>query len=257
MTFTPAGSFSLATFIAVVGAVVTATVAGDYVAHCRLGTPPRLAKRSTLVLALLLLLWLTATSAVVTTGVIAAAPMPRLPLFFAAANLAALLLALSPIGGRLARALPLQALVAFHAFRLPLELVLHSWAEHGTVPRTMTWTGRNFDIVTGVLAIVAAPFVNRATTRGRAVAWTFNVIGLALLLNVMRVAVMSSPLPFAWKDVDPPLQLALHVPYAWIVTVCVAGALAGHVVLTRALRYPPGGRFTNASRAATPLSLAP
>jgi hypothetical protein len=47
--------------------------------------------------------------------------------------------------------------------------------------------------------------------------------------------VMSSPLPFAWKDVDPPLQLALHLPYALIVTVCVAGALAGHVVLTRAL----------------------
>jgi hypothetical protein len=99
----------------------------------------------------------------------------------------------------------------------------------------MTWTGQNFDIVTGILALLAAPFPNRASSRGRAVGWTFNLIGLALLLNVMRVAVMSSPLPFAWKDVEPPLQLALHFPYALIVPVCIGGALIGHIALTRAL----------------------
>lgn len=235
MTFTPSGPGSHATFIAVVGAVVTTTVAGDYVALRRLGSPPGVATRRTLLFALLLLIWLAVTSAVVGTGAIAAAPMPRLPLFFAAANVAALLLALSPIGARLARGLPLSALVAFHVFRLPLEIVLHTWAEHGTIPNTMTWTGQNFDIVSGILAILLAPFANRATPRGRAVAWAFNAMGFALLLNVMRVAVMSSPLPFAWKDVNPPLQSALHLPCALIVTVCVAGALAGHGVLTRAL----------------------
>jgi hypothetical protein len=35
--------------------------------------------------------------------------------------------------------------------------------------------------------------------------------------------------------VTPPLLLALHLPYAWIGPVCVGGALAGHIVLTRAL----------------------
>jgi hypothetical protein len=47
---------------------------------------------------------------------------------------------------------------------------------------------------------------------------------------------MSSPLPFAW-GVKPPLQLALYLPYAWIVPICVDGALFGHIVLTRALTY--------------------
>ena len=32
-----------------------------------------------------------------------------------------------------------------------------------------------------------------------------------------------------------PLLLPAHLPYAWIVPVCVAGALTGHIVLTRAL----------------------
>jgi hypothetical protein len=40
--------------------------------------------------------------------------------------------------------------------------------------------------------------------------------------------------PFGW-NVSPPLVLAMHLPYAWIVPICVAGALCGHVVLTRAL----------------------
>ena len=63
-----------------------------------------------------------------------------------------------------------------------------------------------------------------------------SLVGAVLLLNVIRVAVLSSPLPFGWK-VKPPLLLALHLPYAWIGPVCVGGALLGHIVLTRALLH--------------------
>ena len=60
------------------------------------------------------------------------------------------------------------------------------------------------------------------------------LVGIVLLINVGRVVVLSSPLPFAW-DVEPSLQLAFHVPFAWIVPICVGGAIFGHAVLTRAL----------------------
>jgi hypothetical protein len=127
----------------------------------------------------------------------------------------------------------LVGLVGFHAFRVPLELVLHSWAKQGTVPQTMTWDGQNWDIISGAFAILVAPFA----IRSRALAWAANLIGFALLLNVIRVAAMSSPLPIGWGQ-DPPLLLALHLPYALIAPVCVVGALAGHIVLTRALLRP-------------------
>ena len=94
----------------------------------------------------------------------------------------------------------------------------------------MTWTGQNYDIASGILALIAAPF---ASTRP-ALARVFNWLGAALLLNVLRVVVMSSPLPFAWS-VEPPLVVAAFAPYHLIGTVCVAAALAGHVVLFRAL----------------------
>jgi hypothetical protein len=80
------------------------------------------------------------------------------------------------------------------------------------------------------VTLVVFPWADRY----RAVAWFANVVGAFLLLNVMRVALFSSPVPFGW-NVTPPLLLAHHLPYALIAPVCVAGALLGHIVLTRAL----------------------
>ena len=45
---------------------------------------------------------------------------------------------------------------------------------------------------------------------------------------------MSSPVPFGWQ-VDPPLELILFLPYAFIVPICVGGAALGHTLLTRKL----------------------
>ena len=157
-------------------------------------------------------------------------PLSGLPFFFGAIFAVSIYLGLSGMGGRIAAALPLASLVGFQSFRLPLEIVLHRWATEGTIPTSMTWSGQNWDIISGVVALIAAPFANRH----RGIAWLANIVGSLLLLNVIRVAVMSSPLPIAWP-VSPPLLLALHLPYAWIGPVCVGGAMAGHIILTRAL----------------------
>lgn len=169
----------------------------------------------------------------------AAAPwvIDRAPLavmgFFALCNLSAVGLALSPVGRRLST-LPLALLVGFHAFRLPLELILHAWYVGGTLPEQMTWSGQNPDIVTGALALLLGLWgLRRPLPRGAAIA--FEVIGLALLLNVMRVAVTSTPTPLRSFMHDPPVMLPWFFPYVWIVSVCVAGALFGHIVLLRAL----------------------
>ena len=252
-TFTPPSFASTLAFLGIVSGVLAAIVIGVSAASRRLGGPPSRRVGAT---ALALGAWLAGTSAIVASGALAAAPMPRIPLFFAAINLAAVAAALSPVGRWLATGLPLPALVAFQGFRLPLELVLHTWAAQGTIPETMTWTGSNYDILSGLTAIALAPWASRSRT----LAWAANIIGLTLLVNVGRVALLSSPLPFAWPDIAPPLELVLYLPYAWIGPVCVAGALAGHVVLTRALLLrgrgsgrvaarPVSSRFSSASNA--------
>lgn len=160
-----------------------------------------------------------------------------LPAFFGfllASNGVPAAVAVSPLGRTLARA-PLWALIGFQAFRLPLEGVLHVWGESGVIPMSMTWEGQNLDVITGVAAVVAAPVVAWGPERARRVAgWVFNVLGLVLLLNVMRVAVLSSPVPVRVFG-DPPLALAFHFPTVWIVPFCVGGALLGHLVTFRHL----------------------
>ena len=181
-----------------------------------------------------LVIWIGGLSALVATGALQRLPFQGLPVFLGLLFIVVIAAAASPFGGRLAAETPLPALVAFQGFRLPLELVLHAWAEQGTIPGTMTWTGQNWDILSGLISLLAAPYV----ARRRSLAWIVNVIGGVLLLNVMRVVVLSSPVPFGW-NVSPPLLLAFHLPYALIAPVCVGGALFGHIVLTRALIKQP------------------
>lgn len=227
MPFQPASPASVAAFLAVVVVVIVAFL----LAAQRAGGGRR---RFTGLTALALGAWLGGWSALVASGRMPQLPLGGLPLFFGGVLAVSIGGALSPFGRKVAEQVPVTALVAFQAFRLPLELVLHSWAQQGTVPSTMTWTGQNWDIVAGAAALVAATFA----ARDRRVAWVFNGLGAALLLNVMRVAVFSSPLPFGWGQ-QPPLQLAWHFPYALIGPVCVGGAIFGHLVLTRALLRRP------------------
>jgi hypothetical protein len=223
--FRAASLTSLLAFLAICEGVVAAFIWGVWTSARRESVNP---SRRTLLVAVGTIVLLSAILLVVGSGWLEG-DQRRVLVFGAAMNAVSLGIGLSPVG-RWLSGLPLAALVAFQGFRLPLELVFHSWAAQGVIPATMTWSGRNWDIVSGVLALVAAPFCRRS----RVVAWIANGVGLALLANVMRVAVMSSPVSFGWPVV-PKLELIFHVPYALIIPVCIGGALIGHIALTRAL----------------------
>lgn len=216
---------SLAAFLVIVIFVIGAAVFGTYKASAEDG--PQIARQRALQLFAGLLVWNGAFGVFISTGAVLDNFMLAMP-FLGLSNLAAVALATSPLGRRLAT-LPAAWLVGFQAFRLPLEVVLHSWGDQGSIPMTMTWSGSNLDVFAGIAALLAAPFAER-----RAVAWLFSVVGLGLLLNVMRVAVLSAPFPFSWGQ-EPPLLLPAFVPLYLIVPVCVAGALCGHLVLIRKL----------------------
>lgn len=231
MNFTPASGPSIVAFGAIVLAVLFALTWAIRHAYQSF--------KATALYGVLLGIWLGIHCALVVSGRLPSLPLGGLPFVFAPTLAIWIALALSPVGRRLAATIPLSALVGFQAFRLPLELVLHGWATQGVIPGTMTWTGQNWDIISGIVALACAPL----TIRYRQAARIANLIGFALLLNVMRVALLSSPLPFGWGQ-QPPLLLAYHFPYTLIVPVCVGGALFGHLILTRALwaTRPPAPR---------------
>jgi len=144
------------------------------------------------------------------------------------------LVALGPFGARFAETLPLWALVGLQAFRLPLEFVLWKAAQDGTNPIQMSFEGRNFDVVTGATALVLAIVLYRKKISDSWVlAW--NVLGVALLLNIVVVALTSLPWIHAFGP-DRVNEWVLHFPFVWLPAVLVQTALFGHVVVFRRLR---------------------
>jgi small-conductance mechanosensitive channel len=138
-------------------------------------------------------------------------------------------------GAALARHTPLFWLVGFHAFRLPLELVMHVAADEGTMPEQMTFTGANFDIATGISAIVVA--VLCATGHApRALVIVWNLLGTLLLAAIIVIAVASLPLFHAFGSEPARLNTwVLYFPFVWLPAVLVTAAWAGHLVLWRKL----------------------
>jgi hypothetical protein len=73
---------------------------------------------------------------------------------------------------------PLAVLVGVQGFRLPLELLMHRAYAEGLMPVQMSYSGRNFDIVTGTTAWCSPrrSGSRRSAARGLVLAW--NVMGI-------------------------------------------------------------------------------
>jgi hypothetical protein len=233
---TPSAS-STAVFVAIVLALCASLLWGVGRAGRTLGESQAETRRWLGLSSLGLLAWLAATGAASASGVLEARRLPPPLMLFMLASLGvATVSAFSALGTRLLRGVPIAALVGFQAFRLPLELVLHSWSVQHVVPVQMTFTGHNFDIVSGISALALGVGLSTTQRAPRALIWLWNCLASALLLAVTLIAVLSSPLPGRLYTTDPPLLLAFHFPYGFIVPICVGGALFGHLLVFRWLR---------------------
>jgi hypothetical protein len=226
--------------------VLTLVVALAGVLLVRRAAPRGRARRWTVGAALASTAWLGLHAAIASSGLLEGDSVPPpVMLYLVPTLLTGVALAFSPVGRRLA-ALPIGFLVALQAFRLPLEWLLHALYEAGSLPVQMTWSGYNLDVLTGASAIGLGLLALRRPLP-RSVAWGFNVVGSALLLTVMTIAVLSSPIPIRQFHEGPPVLLAYNAPFNWIVNVHVFTALVGHLVIFRALA---AGRSTSGEESA-------
>ena len=140
----------------------------------------------------------------------------------------------SRLGERLALGLPLWALVGFQAFRFPLELVLHRAAREGALPVEMSYAGYNFDILSGVsaLLVAAALLIGHASPR---VVLVWNIVSLLLLANIVSIAVAATPVFHAFGPTHLNTLVA-QPPFVLLPTVLVQAALLGHILVFRRLR---------------------
>ena len=160
---------------------------------------------------------------------------PPMALLLAGMVIGSLCLVGSPWGKQLAQNCSFAGLVGLQAFRFPLELMMHQAAEYGLMPQQMSYSGRNFDIVTGISALFLAAALLKKPNLPRALIWLWNVLGLILLLNVVTVAVLSFPLPFRVFTNEPANIWVTYFPYVWLPCIMVSAALIGHLLIFRKL----------------------
>ena len=125
------------------------------------------------------------------------------------------------------------ALIGLQVFRLPLELAMHHASDLGVMPSVMSYSGRNFDIVTGISALVLLPLLLKCRLP-LSVIWSWNVLGFALLLNVMMVAIRATPVFGHFGEAQLNTWVA-YVPFVWLPSVLVTVAWAGHLLVFRKL----------------------
>ena len=226
---------SVLAFILIPLTLVLLLAYGAAAAWRRAGEPLRAARGVAVTTLGAAAVWMGATWAAAQTGILRQAD--RQPPPFAVLVLAivaiALTIAFSRFGRRLATFLPLWSLVGVQGFRLPLELAMHRMYERGIMPVQMSYSGRNFDIITGLTAIAVAALVWSGRA-GRGVVMAWNVLGLALLANILVVAIVSTP-AFQFFGPEHVNVWVMYPPFVWLPAVMVLAALAGHLLVFRAL----------------------
>jgi hypothetical protein len=165
-----------------------------------------------------------------TSGLVSLYFIPIAPIMIIFTVMFCILFSFSSFAKELCSITTIKVLVGIQVFRLPLELILHKWGQSGTIPVEMTWSGQNLDVFAGIITLLALPVLGKNLK----ITWCVQLISFLLLLNVIRVAMFSSPFPFSWP-LDNPLQVIMHFPYALIVPVFVGIALIFHLLAFRKL----------------------
>ena len=182
-------------------------LAGEW-AGWRLGEGVTVRRHRTVLLGAAVLAWLLATALIAASGVLRRfdATPATFAILVLAVGIVGIAVPCSPLGTRLVRGLPVWALVGFQVFRFPLEMVMHRAYIEGV------WLGR-----------------------GRVPRWvvaSWNMLGFALLANVVTIAVLSTPM-FRWFGNDRLNVFVTYPPFVWLPAILVTAALMGHILVWR------------------------
>lgn len=147
---------------------------------------------------------------------------------------------LTPAGRRWLHSLGLLPLVMLNVLRIPVELVLHEGYVMGLVPRGMTFSGHNFDILSGISAALMAAWLLSRRPPSRTVLIAWNVVCLVLLAIVVVTAVGSIPSAVQRWNFDRPNVLVLTTPYVLLPAILVPAVLWSHLAMLVKLAKPGG-----------------
>jgi hypothetical protein len=129
----------------------------------------------------------------------------------------------------------LKKLTILHTVRIPVEIVLFYLFTYKTIPELMTFEGRNLDILSGITApfVFYFGFIRKKMHHKAILIW--NVVCLALLLNIVINAILSAPFQFQQFAFDQPNIAVLYFPFIWLPCCVVPLVVLSHLAAIRQL----------------------
>jgi hypothetical protein len=218
-----------ATFIATSLLLAGLILLGTAKACDRLAMTPEERRRFTARATQILLAWMAFVAFAAGFGLFRA----FVPILIAAVVISAVAFTRSPVG-RLLETLPYSWLVGFHGFRVLAEVGLYFAYEEGRIPILLTFAGGNFDMVSGVSALVLGPIL--AKKPKKATVWPWNVVATILLATIVAMHALTGQ------------TYMTRLPYVLLPGVLVWAAVAGHMIIFQKLL----ARDKSSGRAALP-----
>lgn len=129
--------------------------------------------------------------------------------------------------------IPQESLVKLQSFRFYVEVLLWALYASALLPVQMTFEGRNFDIITGVTAVLLTTRLGSFVLFDkipRFIIIVWNIMGLALLINIVGIAILSMPSPLRYFMNEPANTIVTEFPVSLLPAFLVPLAYMLHIL---------------------------
>ena len=111
-------------------------------------------------------------------------------------------------------------IIRLQVFRVFVEILLWFLFLDNLLPIQMTFEGQKFDVLSGLTAQLIA-FLTFRNKLPKSVLIIWNLVCLALLINIVTVAILSMPTPFRYFMNEPANTIVAQFPISWLPTFLV------------------------------------
>ncbi len=132
--------------------------------------------------------------------------------------------------------IPQENIIKLQVFRFYVEVLLWALFSVSLLPVQMTFEGRNFDVITGVTAVLLTTRISGfmlldKMSNALVIAW--NILGLGLLINIVVIAILSMPTPLRVFMNEPANTIVTEFPISLLPAFLVPLAYMLHLLSIR------------------------
>ncbi|MBK5278735.1 MAG: hypothetical protein JJE09_07720 [Bacteroidia bacterium] len=120
-----------------------------------------------------------------------------------------------------------QNIIRLQTFRILVEVLLWALFIKNLVPIQMTFEGLNFDVLSGISAMLIAYLVSKQSISKRTIL-IWNILCLGLLVNIVVIAILSMPSPLRYFMNEPSNTIVTQFPISLLPGLLVPLAYTLH-----------------------------